>query len=160
MSLNCDIDFTLNGRPVSTRVPVQMNALTMLRDVLGFTGTKRGCGEGQCSACTILVDGHAVNACLLFAVNCDGHALTTIEGLPIAGGLTDLQQAFVDHWSIQCGFCTPGMLMEATYLLSRNPGITEDEIKYGLEGNFCRCTGYRKIIDAVAHVAAKRAHAS
>ena len=148
-----DIAFTLNGRAARAAVPPAMSALAMLRETFDLTGAKLACGEGECGACTILVDGVSVNACLLFAVECDGRALVTIEGLQTDANLDRLQLAFVEHGAIQCGFCTPGMIMQAAYLLSRDPDPSEDAIRRGLEGNLCRCTGYRKIVDAVAAAA-------
>ncbi len=156
MSLTVEIAFTLNGRPARAEVPPAMSALTMVRDVLGMTGTKYACGEGECGACTILVDGLSVDACLLFAVDCAGRELITIEGLRSDRGLDPVQQAFVDEGAIQCGFCMPGMIVQAKYLLSRHAQPTEEQIRRGLEGNLCRCTGYRKVIDAVAAAAAGR----
>jgi len=150
MSVKQAISFTLNGSAVHVDVPVDMDTLTMIRDVLGLTGTKLGCGEGECGACTILVDGASVNACLMFAVDCDGREITTIEGLRTAEGLDVLQRAFVEHGAVQCGFCTPGLVMQGTYLLGRNPAMTVEDIKRGIEGNLCRCTGYKKVIDAIA----------
>ncbi len=145
-----EISFTLNGGVVCVDVPVTTDTLTMLRDELKLTGTKYGCGEGECGACTILVDGKAVNACLMFAVDCDGRRLTTIEGLRTDEGLSGLQAAFVEHGAVQCGFCTPGMIMQATCLMNRKPDASTDEIKRGIEGNLCRCTGYTKVVDAIA----------
>jgi carbon-monoxide dehydrogenase small subunit len=150
MSIKHAISFTLNGSAVRVEVPVDMDTLTLIRDVLGLTGTKLGCGEGECGACTILVDGTSVNACLMFAVDCDGREITTIEGLGTAEGPDVLQRAFVEHGAVQCGFCTPGLVMQGTYLLRRNPAMTVEDIKRGIEGNLCRCTGYRKVIDAIA----------
>jgi carbon-monoxide dehydrogenase small subunit len=150
MSVETKINFTLNGSPVSVGIPATMDTLTMLRDVLKLTGTKYGCGEGECGACTILVDGTAINACLMFAVDCDGREIVTIEGIRADGGLDDLQRAFVEHGAVQCGFCTPGLVMQATYLSRHRPGLSADEIKRGIEGNLCRCTGYTKIIEAIA----------
>ena len=155
MSLEKEIHFVLNGTPMSAAVPVTMNALGMIRDRLKLTGTKSGCEEGECGACTILVDGTSVNACLMFAVECDGRELVTIEGIRTADGLSPLQQFFVEEWAVQCGFCTPGMVMQGTYLLSQNPEMSVEEIKRGIEGNLCRCTGYKKVIDAIAGALAK-----
>ncbi|MHC4767902.1 MAG: (2Fe-2S)-binding protein [Planctomycetota bacterium] len=150
MSVEETINFTLNGSPVSVTVPVTMDTLTMLREVLKLTGTKYGCGEGECGACTILVDGVAVNSCLEFAVDCDRRELQTIEGIRRDGGLDALQQAFVEHGAVQCGFCTPGLVMQATYLMKQGRDLDADQIKRGIEGNLCRCTGYRKVIEAIA----------
>lgn len=149
-SVKHEIDFILNGTPVTVSIPVHWNALTMLRESLGLTGTKYGCGEGECGACTILVDGVSVNSCLMFAVDCDGREITTIEGVATDEGLSSMQSEFVKQWAVQCGFCSPGMIMQGMYLLKRNPSITREEIKRGIEGNLCRCTGYTKIIDAIA----------
>ncbi len=150
MSLEHEIRFVLNGKAANLRVPVTMSTLEMIRNELKLTGTKCGCEEGECGACTILVDGISVNSCLMFAVDCDGRELTTIEGLQTNTGLSKLQQSFVEQGAVQCGFCTPGMIMQGTYLLSKNPEMTVEEIKRGIEGNLCRCTGYKKVIDAIA----------
>jgi len=155
MSIKQAISFTLNGKPTTAEVEVTMDTLTMLRDVLGLTGTKLGCGEGECGACTILVDGLAVNACLMFAVDCDGRKVTTIEGVRTAEGMHVLQEEFVNHGAVQCGFCTPGLVMQGIHLLEKNPDLTEEEIRRGIEGNLCRCTGYKKVIDAIASAVEK-----
>jgi carbon-monoxide dehydrogenase small subunit len=155
MSLEKEIRFVLNGTPTTAAVPVTMSALGMIRDRLKLTGTKSGCEEGECGACTILVDGTSVNACLMFAVDCDGRELVTIEGIRTADGLSPLQQLFVEDWAVQCGFCTPGMVVQGTYLLSQNSEMSVEEIKRGIEGNLCRCTGYKKVIDAIAGALAK-----
>ena len=154
MSLKTEINFILNGRPVSVTVPVDMKTLYMLRDVMKLKGTKYACGEGECGACTIEVDGISINSCLMYAVDCDGRELRTIEGLKTADKLHPMQQAFVDHGAIQCGFCMPGMIVQATYLLEKNPQITREQMKRGLEGNICRCTGYTKVLDAITAAAA------
>ena len=156
MSLKTEINFTLNGRPVSVEVPVHMNTLAMLRDVLDLKGTKYACGEGECGACTIEVDGSTINSCLMYAVDCDGRELVTIEGLKTETALDPMQQAFVDHGAIQCGFCMPGMIMQAVYMAGKNPGLNRDEMRRGLEGNVCRCTGYTKVLDAVTAVVESR----
>ena len=153
MSLRTRIEFTLNGHAVSVEVPVRMKTLTMLRDLLGLTGTKYACGEGECGACTIRLDGRTVNSCLMYAVDCDGRELVTIEGLKTADALHPMQQAFVDHGAVQCGFCIPGMIMQADYLVGSKPALTRADMRRGLEGNICRCTGYTKVLDAVAAVA-------
>jgi len=160
MSLRIPIEFTLNGRSTSVTVPADMSALTMLRDKLDLTGAKLACGEGECGACTVLVDDVTVNACLMFAVDCDGRRVRTIEGLRAGEDLDPMQQAFVNHGAIQCGYCMPGMIMQAKFLVQRNPDISREQIKRNLEGNICRCTGYSKVIDAVADVAANRKNVS
>ena len=152
MSLNRVINFRLNGRPVSVTVPVTMKTLSMLRDVLDLTGTKYACGEGECGACTIRLDGKTINSCLMYAVDCDGRELVTIEGLKSEKALHPMQQAFVDHGAIQCGFCMPGMIVQADYLVENNPELSREEMCRGLEGNVCRCTGYTKVLDAISAV--------
>jgi len=155
MSLIEEISFTLNGTPITVSIPVHMDTLTMLREELQLTGTKLGCGEGECGACTILVDEVATNACLMFAVDCDGRDVLTIEGVQTEEGLNLLQREFVEKGAVQCGFCTPGLVMQGTAMLRENPHMSEQEIKRGLEGNLCRCTGYKKVIDATASAMAK-----
>jgi len=150
MSCRHEISFTLNGRAVTTEIPVDMSTLSMLRDELKMTGTKQGCGEGECGTCTILVDGLSVNSCLMFAVECDGREVTTIEGLMTEKGLSTLQREFIGHGAAQCGFCTPGMVVQGTHLLNQQRDLTVEEIQRGIEGNLCRCTGYRKVIEAIA----------
>ena len=152
MSLLTEINFKLNGRAVSVSVPVTMNTLSMLRDVLDLTGTKYACGEGECGACTIRLDDKTINSCLMYAVDCDGRELLTIEGLKTEEALHPMQKAFVDHGAIQCGFCMPGMIMQADYLAENNPNLSRQEMRRGLEGNVCRCTGYTKVFDAVTAV--------
>jgi carbon-monoxide dehydrogenase small subunit len=153
MSLRKEISFTINGAPKRVTVPVAMSALTMIREELGLTGTKYGCGEGECGACTILLDGRSVNACLQFAVDCDGRELVTIEGLGNDPAAERVRAAFVANGAVQCGFCTPGMVVQAKALLDGNPHPTRAEIQRGIEGNLCRCTGYVKIVDAIAGAA-------
>jgi carbon-monoxide dehydrogenase small subunit len=147
------IRFTLNRSAVTLDVPGSTRLLDVLRDDCGLTGTKEGCGKGECGACTILFDGRAVNACLVLACQADGHEIVTIEGLERAGRLDPVQQAFIDEGAVQCGFCIPGMVVAARALLNEQPHPTDDEIKRGLAGNLCRCTGYRKIIAAVRRAA-------
>ena len=149
MSLKREIGFVLNGVETRATVPVDMSALAMLRDVLGLTGTKYACGEGECGACTIVVDGVSTCSCLQFAVDCEGRTVTTIEGVGREPLGAKLEQAFVDCGAVQCGFCTPGMVMQAKHFLEAHPHPTRDEIKRGIEGNLCRCTGYVKIVDAI-----------
>ena len=153
MSANVDIAFTLNGVKREIAVPAGMSALEMLRERLGLTGTKYGCGEGECGACTILVDGASVNSCLMFAADCDGRELVTIEGVTVSERGERLRGAFVANGAVQCGFCTPGLMVQASHLIERHPDADEAGIRRGIEGNLCRCTGYRKIIDAIAAAA-------
>jgi len=148
-----ELDLTVNGEPVKVRVSPVATLLDILRNDLELTGTKYGCGEGECGACSVLLDGKLVNSCLVPALECEGSEVVTIEGLGANGKVHPIQKAFVDHGAIQCGFCTPGMIMATYALLEANPSPTEEEVKRGLEGNLCRCTGYRKIIDAVLSLA-------
>lgn len=150
MSLKHDIEFTLNGVARRATVRVDMSALDMLREVVGLTGTKYGCGEGECGACTILVDGLSLNSCLLFAVDCHGREVVTIEGLAADAKADALRAAFVEHGAVQCGYCTPGMVVQASHLLATHPHADAETIKRGIEGNLCRCTGYTKIVEAIA----------
>ncbi len=143
------ITLTVNGAKERLDVPSNMTLLQMLREKLALTGTKNGCEAGECGACTVLLDGEPVNSCMVLAVEADGREVLTVEGLAPEGGLRPLQEAFVEHNAVQCGFCTPGMLMSATALLERNPEPTEQEIREALVGNLCRCTGYVRIVDAV-----------
>jgi len=149
------IDLVVNGEKVVIEVEDNWTLLRLLRDQLALTGTKEGCGRGECGACTVLVDGKPVNSCLVLAVEADGRAIQTIEGEGGRGGagLSPLQQAFIDHGAFQCGFCTAGMIMSARALLARNPNPTEDEVKEAISGNLCRCTGYEPIIEAVLDAA-------
>ncbi len=149
MPSTTEIEFTLNGRPTRVSVSPSTSVLTMLRETLDLTGAKLACGEGECGACTVIVDGMSVNSCIMFAVDCDGREVTTIEGLQDDDGLDPVQRAFVELGSVQCGFCTPGMIMQAKNILDRHPDPDEETIRRGLEGNVCRCTGYSKIIEAV-----------
>ncbi|HKJ86835.1 MAG TPA: (2Fe-2S)-binding protein [Spirochaetia bacterium] len=139
----------INGQPYERDVNEHTTLLHFLRHDLGLTGTKEGCGSGECGACTIIMDGKSVNSCLVLAAEADGSELETIEGVAVSGELSAIQQAFHENHAVQCGFCTPGMVMSATDLLRRNPQPTRDEIIDGIEGNFCRCTGYEQIIEAV-----------
>ncbi|MHB8667411.1 MAG: (2Fe-2S)-binding protein [Burkholderiales bacterium] len=150
MSLKHEIEFTLNGVTRRASVRVDMSALDMLREVVGLTGTKYGCGEGECGACTIIVDGLSLNSCLMFAVDCDGRNVVTIEGLAADATADALRAAFVEHGAVQCGYCTPGMVMQASHLLATHPDADAAAIKRGIEGNLCRCTGYTKIVEAIA----------
>jgi carbon-monoxide dehydrogenase small subunit len=143
------INVTVNGQPQRLEVEAHETLLEMLRNRLGLTGTKKCCGEGECGACTVILDGRAVNSCIILAAEVDGGQVLTIEGLTENGNPGTLQQAFLDKGAVQCGFCTPGMIMAAHYLLMYNPQPTEQEIREGLSGNLCRCTGYGKIVEAV-----------
>jgi len=143
------LNITVNGREEDLEIPAHRTLLEVLRDDLGLTGTKEGCGEGVCGACTVLVDGRPVRSCLTLALEVEGRNITTIEGISKDGQLDPLQEAFVSRGAIQCGFCTPGMIMASKALLEENPCPSEDDIKFALAGHFCRCTGYAKILEAV-----------
>ncbi len=145
------INFVLNGEEIIDEVPVNITLLDYLRDYLRLTGTKEGCGKGECGACTVIMNGRSVNSCMVLIPQVDGKSVLTIEGLS-KNGITKIQKAFVEEGAIQCGFCTPGMVMSTYYLLSKNPHPNEEEIREGLSGNLCRCTGYKKIIEAVKRV--------
>lgn len=146
-----ELTLTVNGRQETVLVDPNDTLLEVLRDQLDLTGSKESCGEGVCGSCTVHLDGKPVRACLTLALEAEGSEIKTVEGLAGEDRLSDLQQSFVDHGAVQCGFCTPGMLMSADALLSQNPAPEKDEIKKALAGNICRCTGYTKIIQAVAH---------
>ncbi len=143
------ISLEVNGEQIELEVAARRLLVHFIRDDLGLTGTHVGCDTGNCGACTIHLDGEPVKSCMLLAVQADGAKIGTIEGLAGDGELTPLQQAFNTHHALQCGFCTPGMLMSATALLERNPHPTENEVRYALQGNICRCTGYVNIVEAV-----------
>ena len=149
------VTFFLNDDPVELYVDANKTMLNIIRDELCYTGTKEGCGAGECGACTVIVDGKPVNACLVLAPEMDGMHITTVEGLSKNGELSPLQKSFVEHAALQCGFCTPGFVMSATALLMENPTPTRDEIKRAISGNLCRCTGYIRIIEAIEDVAAQ-----
>ena len=149
------IAITVNGKARKAHVEPRTLLVHFLREQLNLTGTHVGCDTTQCGACTVLVDGHAVKACTVFAVQADGSEVTTIEGLATNGELHPLQQAFWDQHGLQCGFCTPGMIMAAVDLLNDNPRPTEREIREGISGNFCRCTGYQHIVNAIQQAAEK-----
>ena len=150
-----EISITVNGRAARHDIESRVLLVHYLREVLGLTGTHVGCDTSQCGACTVLLDGVAVKACTVLAAQADGASVTTIEGLASDGELHPLQQAFWDEHGLQCGFCTPGIIMCACDLLTTNPQPTEEEIRRGLEGNLCRCTGYHNIVKAV-QTASKR----
>jgi len=150
------ITMQVNGVSQTREVEPRVLLVHFLRDVLGLTGTHVGCDTSQCGACTVLLDGRAVKSCSLFAVQVEGRSVTTIEGLAKDGKLHPVQQAFWDQHGLQCGFCTPGMILSACELLSRNKSPSETEIRAGLEGNLCRCTGYNNIVKAVQQAAGAR----
>lgn len=144
-----DLNLVVNGEAVTVHVAPHATLLEVLREDLQLTGTKLGCAEGECGACSVILNGTVVNACLVLALECEQAQVLTIEGLLSNGRLHPMQAAFVQYGAIQCGFCTPGMIMTAYALLKSHPDLTENDVRRGLEGNLCRCTGYRKIIDAV-----------
>ncbi len=148
------VGFTVNGERVEAEVDGRTRLLDLLRDRLFLTGAKEGCGEGECGACTVLIDGRAVNSCLVLAPQVDGKDVLTVEGLAPRGGMHPIQRAFVEKGAVQCGFCTPGFIMSTYALLQENPNPTDEDIKTALEGNLCRCTGYAKILEAVHYAAA------
>lgn len=143
------ITFTLNDETLTMDVKEDIRLLDFLRDELGLTGTKEGCGEGECGACTVIIDGKAVNSCLVLLPEIDGSKITTIEGLSKNGELDPIQKAFIDEGAVQCGFCTPGMIMSTKGLLDRKVNPSDEEIMEAIEGNLCRCTGYYKILQAI-----------
>jgi len=143
------VSLTVNGVLHEVAVEPRRTLLELLRDDLGLTGTKKGCGIGDCGTCTVLLDGVATFSCLTLAIQADGRNVETVEGLAENGKPNRLQQAFIDHGAIQCGYCTPGMLMTSTELLRRNPHPDEGEIRKAISGNLCRCTGYQKIVEAI-----------
>ncbi len=147
------LSITVNGADRSHEVEPRMFLVHYLRDVLGLTGTNVGCDTSQCGACTVLMDGMAVKSCTVLALQADGSDVTTIEGLATNGKLHPLQEAFWEYHGLQCGYCTPGMIITALELLKRNPKASEEDIRAGLEGNVCRCTGYQKIVQAIASAA-------
>ena len=143
------INFKLNGQLVSVEAPATINLLTLLRDYLNITSPKFGCEQGNCGACTVILDGEAVNSCLVLALTVNGRAVTTVEGLGTPEDPHPLQVAFTEHYGAQCGYCTPGMIMASKALLDKNPHPTREEVVEGIVGNICRCTGYNKIIESV-----------
>ena len=146
---SASVAIEINGTVYEREVEARRLLVHFIRDDAELTGTHVGCDTGNCGACTVLLDGHAVKSCMLLAVQADGASISTVEGLAADGELTALQQAFSDHHALQCGYCTPGMLMSATYLLRHNPEPTEHEIRRAIQGNICRCTGYWNIFKAV-----------
>ena len=151
-----DIELRVNGETVSARVEARQTLVDFLRDDLSLTGTHVGCEHGVCGACTVLLDGEVIRGCLVFAVQCDGAEVETIEGLSDAGTIADLQHAFQQRNALQCGYCTPGMLISANELLARGSVPSRDAIREHLSGNYCRCTGYQAIVDAIEAVAQAR----
>jgi len=151
-----ELKLTVNGEPYEVFVEHRTTLLKLLRDEIGLTGTKEGCSEGMCGSCTVLLDGKAVKSCLVLALQVQGKQVTTIEGLARGGQLHPLQESFIEHGAIQCGFCTPGMILTAKALLEEHPDPTEEDVKFGIVGNLCRCTGYVKIIEAIKDVASRK----
>lgn len=149
------IQLTVNGECVTAQVPSRRLLADLLRDDLALTGTKRGCETGVCGACSVLLDGRVVKSCLSLAVQAQGKSITTIEGLAQGEQLHPVQESFVTCGGLQCGYCTPGMVMAACSLLKQNPKPTVDEVRHGLNGNLCRCTGYTQIVESVMHAAEK-----
>jgi aerobic carbon-monoxide dehydrogenase small subunit len=157
MTHRLPISFSLNGEAVAMEVPTHTLLVDLIRDRIGLKGTKRSCDMEVCGACTVLLDGAPVSSCTTLAVDVDRHEVTTIEGVTPADGLSRIQESFVRHGALQCGFCTPGFIMAVTALLNANPHPTDDEIRHHLHGNLCRCTGYAKIFEAVKSLAQEQA---
>ena len=149
------VSITVNGKTHSSEIEPRMLLVHYLRDVLSLTGTHVGCETSICGACTVLIDNQAVKSCTMFAIQADGATLTTIEGLAQNGVLHPVQEGFWEKHGLQCGYCTPGMIVAAAQILARNPNPSDDEIRHGLEGNLCRCTGYQNIVEAVKYAASK-----
>jgi carbon-monoxide dehydrogenase small subunit len=150
------INFTINGESEQVDVPGNLTLLEMIRERMALTGTKNGCAAGECGACTVLLDGEPVNSCLVLAVECDGSEILTVEGLAINGHFSPVQRAIVEAGGVQCGFCTPGILIASHALLNRVPNPSEDDIRTALVGNLCRCTGYVRIVESVQEAAKLR----
>jgi carbon-monoxide dehydrogenase small subunit len=151
------IEFVLNGSPITAEAPADITLLDFLRNVLNMTGTKEGCAVGECGACSVLLDGRLVNSCLVLAAQAAGRTVVTIEGIRGPnGGPNDLQQAFIDYGAVQCGFCIPGMVLAGEALLASHPNPSRQEIRAGIAGNLCRCTGYQQIVDAIQATAGRR----
>jgi carbon-monoxide dehydrogenase small subunit len=155
IKLSYKVTFKINDEKFALDVEPNKTLLEVLRKRLNLTGTKEGCGAGECGSCTVIIDRKPVNACMILAVELEGKEITTVEGLAKNGVLDSLQEAFINNAALQCGFCTPGMLMSAKALLMRNPDPKEEDIKEAIGGNLCRCTGYKSIIDAVKEAASK-----
>ena len=154
-----EISVTINGEPEQVAVPANMTLMRMLREKLALTGTKNGCSAGECGACAVLLNGEPVNSCMVLAVECDGARIITVEGLSREGRLAPIQEALLRQGGVQCGFCTPGILISSLALLERIPNPSEDDIREALVGNLCRCTGYVSIIESVKEAARLRAPA-
>ena len=154
------VSMTVNGKARKAHVEPRLLLVHFLREQLNLTGTHVGCDTSQCGACTVLIDGRSVKSCTVFAVQADGSKITTIEGLAANGELHPMQECFWEEHGLQCGFCTPGMIMSAVNLLADNPQPTEDQIREGISGNFCRCTGYQHIVNAIQHAANRRGSAA
>jgi aerobic carbon-monoxide dehydrogenase small subunit len=148
-----EISLTVNGSQEQVRVPSNLTLMRLLRESLALTGTKNGCSAGECGACTVLLNGEPVNSCMVLAVECDGAEVITVEGLASDGQLSPVQAAMMQAGGVQCGFCTPGMLISARALLNRNPDPSEEEISEALVGNLCRCTGYIRILESIKEAA-------
>jgi carbon-monoxide dehydrogenase small subunit len=155
MSKTCEINVMVNGSTHRVAVEPRLLLTDFLRETLGLTGTHVGCEHGVCGACTVLIDGDSARSCLMFAVQADGRSIETVESLGRIGQMNALQESFHEHHALQCGFCTPGMLMTATDLLRKYPLATDDDIRKGLSGNLCRCTGYEHIVNAIRAVVGK-----
>ena len=149
------ISLRINEQSYDVEIEAQRTLLEVLRENIGLTGTKKGCGEGNCGSCTVIIDGKAINACLILAVEAQGKEIHTIEGLAKGGKLHPLQQSFIDHGALQCGFCTAGMIMSAKAFLDKNPNPTEEQTARAIGGNLCRCTGYTSIIQAIRAAASQ-----
>jgi carbon-monoxide dehydrogenase small subunit len=150
------ISLTINGEYEQVDVPSEMTLLQMLRDKLALTGTKNGCNAGECGSCTVLLNNEPVNSCMVLAVECQGGSILTVEGLAQDGVLDPVQQTIMEHGGVQCGYCTPGILISARALLDRSPDPSEEDIREALVGNLCRCTGYLRIVDAVKDAASRQ----
>jgi carbon-monoxide dehydrogenase small subunit len=157
--MSCSITLNVNGVAYPVDVTAHASLLDTVRDKLGLTGSKEGCDDSECGACMMLVDGRPTNSCSYLAVQADGASITTVEGLAEDGDLSTLQRVFLEEGGVQCGFCTPGMLISATALLQSNPSPTPEEVRIGLAGNLCRCTGYDGLVRAVLRVAGETANA-